>query len=129
MTDYDTWQDLLYVVRSAGPDSRNAIVELARATQVLGPNSIALIRDVVRRLVQGIPMGDWENAPPLVKAAIEETVDAVDYVTVEINRRRSELAALERARTKIIAADAALRECEGLADTERPPAEPLQAGG
>jgi hypothetical protein len=123
MLTHEQWMSLHSEAHRLDADRATSLLAYAKALRVLGPNSVALVDDVVRRLVVGMPLGDWDAPLDLVANAIEETVDATDYITVELLRVEARANALRRARDKVLEADSALR------DVARPPAEPLSAGG
>ncbi len=125
MLTHEQWLQLHNDAHNLDSESLAVLSETAKALRVIGPNSRALVRDIVRRLVVGMPLGDWNRRLDLVANAIEENVDEIDYLTVEVIRQRDRLGALERAREAALRTNDALR----MIPPEQPPAEPMHAGG
>lgn len=55
----------------------------------LGPNAKLILLQIARRLDKGREHGDWQEMPNLnmFKEATEELLDAIVYLTAELNRK------------------------------------------
>lgn len=132
MLDHEQWLTLHHEANRLDAPTAAILIDTARALYLLGPNSRALVHDVVRRLVVGMPLGDWNRPIDLVANAVEESVDKVDYLIQERRKQAQRLAAIDFAIEKALESDVALRNIPAddcFSETERPPAKPLAAGG